>query len=129
MTLVRYNRPAWRPLRRSVARPEGPTWTPSVDISGSDSEYALRLDVPGVESSDVEVKLEDYVLTVSGDRKAAVNGAEEGFGLRERRFGAFSRSFRLPEAVDSENITARYDKGVLEIRVPKVDRSRKITIQ
>ena len=79
-------------------------------------------------STDVEVELEDHVLTVKGDRKAA-NGTEEGYSLRERRFGEFSRSFRLPEAVDSDNITARYDKGVLEIRVPKVNRSRKITVQ
>jgi HSP20 family protein len=129
MTLIRYNNPAWTPRRQPVARPDQPSWTPAVDIAGSDSEYVLRLDVPGVDSSDVEVKLEDHVLAVTGERKAAVNEAQERFSLRERRLGAFSRSFRLPEAVDADNITARYDKGVLEIRVPKVDRSRKITVQ
>ena len=129
MRLIRYNSPVRTPSGRSAARPEKPTWTPRVDISGTASEYVLRLDVPGVDSADVEVKLEDNVLSVTGERRAAVNGAQEDFSLRERRFGEFSRSFRLPEAVDPDNITARYDKGVLEIRVPKVDRSRKITIQ
>ncbi len=129
MTLIRYNRPVSGPRRSPTAQAVGSAWSPAVDISTADSEYILRLDVPGVDGSDVEVKLEDHVLSVSGDRKAAGNGAEEGFSLRERRFGVFSRSFRLPEAVDPDNITARYDKGVLEIRVPKVDRSRKITIQ
>ena len=127
MRLIRYESPVWTPRGRP-AKPRL-TWAPAVDIAGTDSEYVLRLDVPGVDSAAVEVKLEDNVLSVTGERKAAVNEVQEDFSLRERRFGEFSRSFRLPEAVDPDNITARYDQGVLEIRVPKVDRSRKITIQ
>ena len=128
MMFVHYKGPVSTPRARPVGR-SSPAWMPSVDISDTVSEYVLRLDVPGVDGAAVELKLEDNVLSVTGERKAAVNEANEDFSLRERRFGEFSRSFRLPGAVDSENITARYDKGVLEIRVPKVDRSRKITIQ
>jgi HSP20 family protein len=111
---------AVRPPARNTA------WAPPVDVVDTASEYILRLDVPGVDENAVNVELERGVLRVTGERKA---NAETGYTLRERRSGAFARIFRLPDAINAEAIAAKYDRGVLEIRIPKVDRSRKIPIQ
>jgi HSP20 family protein len=93
------------------------------------SHYVLRLDVPGVDEKAVSVELEQGLLRVTGERKAPedVDGAR--YTLRERKAGSFRRNFRLPEAIDADGIEAKYDRGVLEIRIPKVDRSRKIPVQ
>jgi HSP20 family protein len=100
-----------------------------VDVLESDSEYLLRLDVPGVDENSVNVELERGLLRVEGERKAQNEAAGPRYPLRERKAGPFRRNFRLPDAIDAEKIEAKYDRGVLEIRIPKVERSRKIPIQ
>jgi HSP20 family protein len=87
----------------------------------------LFLDVPGVAEKDVSVEVQDSVLRVTGKREALEADAQST--LRERPSGAFQRSFRLPGAVNADAVTARYDRGVLEIHVPKTDNRRKIPIQ
>lgn len=105
------------------------TWTPPVDVLESDAEYLLRLNVPGVDEKSVNVELERGLLRVAGERQAQDEAAGPRYSLRERNAGPFGRSFRLPDAIDAERIEAKYDRGVLEIRIPKVERSRKIPIQ
>jgi HSP20 family protein len=126
MRLIHSTSPAF------CARPSAPAarpWAPPVDVLESDSEYLLRLDVPGVDENSVNVELERGLLRVEGERKAHDEAAGPRYSLRERKAGPFRRNFRLPDAIDAEKIEAKYDRGVLEIRIPKVERSRKIPIQ
>jgi HSP20 family protein len=102
-----------------------------MDLVETDDQFVLRADLPGLSEGDVEVSLEDNVLTVSGERKAEHEEKGEGFYRVERSSGAFSRSLTLPKGVDGEAIAARFDKGVLEVRIPKPQASkpRKVQIQ
>lgn len=127
MSLIRYNAPLWRPLAAPKATPVA--WRPRTDVYDAGDSYVLRFDLPGVDEKEVDVKEENGLLSVSGERRAPENGQGVGYTLRERVNGPFERTFRLPDAVDPEKIEARYERGVLEVRVPKVDRSRKIPIQ
>jgi HSP20 family protein len=94
-------------------------WVPSMDLVETDEHFVLRADLPGLTEADVSIELEDNVLTVAGERKAEREDKEEGFYRMERSFGQFRRSLTLPEGVDADQIAATFDKGVLEVRIPK----------
>jgi HSP20 family protein len=94
-------------------------WIPAMDLVEEGDHYVLRADLPGVNEDDVKVELEDNVLTISGERKSGHEGRKEGYYRVERASGAFSRSLTLPEGIDPDSIQARFEKGVLEVRVPK----------
>jgi HSP20 family protein len=114
---------------RPLASREPAAWAPPVDVLESETEYLLRLDAPGVDEKSVSVELERGLLRVKGERNAQDEAARPRYTLRERKAGPFRRTFRLPEAINADAIEAKYDRGVLEIRIPKVERSRKIPIQ
>ena len=105
-------------------------WTPAMDLLETDEQFVLRADLPGLSESDVHIELEDNVLTVSGERKAEHEAKREGFYRMERAYGSFSRSLTLPKGIDPEAVTAAFDRGVLEVRVPKPEqrKPRRITI-
>jgi HSP20 family protein len=105
-------------------------WTPAMDLVETDEHFVLRADLPGLTESDVNIELEDNVLTVSGERKAEHESKGEGFYRVERAFGSFSRSLTLPKGIDPEAVEASFENGVLEVRVPKPEerKPRKITI-
>jgi len=105
-------------------------WAPAMDLLETEDHFVLRADLPGMTDSDVNIELEDNVLTVSGERKAEREEKREGFYRVERAFGSFSRSLTLPKGVDAEAVTAGFDNGVLEVRIPKPEqrKPRKITI-
>jgi HSP20 family protein len=105
-------------------------WTPAMDLVETDEHFVLRADLPGMTESDVNIELEDNVLTVSGERKAERQEKGEGFYRVERSFGSFSRALTLPKGIDPEGVKAEFDNGVLEVRVPKPEqrKPRKITI-
>jgi HSP20 family protein len=105
-------------------------WMPPMDLVETDEHFVLRADLPGLTESDVNIELEDNVLTVSGDRKAEHEAKGEGFYRVERSFGSFSRSLTLPKGIDPEAVTAAFENGVLEVRVPKPEqrKPRKIAI-
>jgi HSP20 family protein len=105
-------------------------WTPAMDLLETDDEFVIRADLPGLSESDVSVELEDNVLTVSGERKIEQEDKREGFYRVERSYGSFSRSLTLPKGVDPEAVNASFDRGVLEVRVPKPEqrKPRKIEI-
>ena len=107
-----------------------PRWVPAMDLIESDDHYVLRADLPGLSQEDVNIELESNVLTVSGERKADDELRDEGYYRVERAFGAFARSLTLPEGVDPDAIQANFDRGVLEIRIPKPEerKPRKVTI-
>ena len=94
-------------------------WIPAMDLVEEGDHYVLRADLPGVSEKDVNVELEDNVLTISGERKSEHEHREEGYYRIERASGAFSRSLTLPEGIDPDSVQARFDNGVLEVRVPK----------
>jgi HSP20 family protein len=106
-------------------------WIPAMDVVETADDFILRADLPGMTDSDVELSLEDRVLTVSGERRAEHQEQGEGFYRVERAFGAFSRSLTLPDGVDADAITATFDNGVLEVRIPKPAerKPRKLQIQ
>jgi HSP20 family protein len=105
-------------------------WSPAMDLVETQDQYVLKADLPGVSEGDVKIELDDNVLTVSGERKAAHEEAKEGYFRVERAYGSFSRSLTLPEGVDADAISASFDRGVLEVRVPKPEqrKPRKVEI-
>jgi HSP20 family protein len=94
-------------------------WVPAMDLVEDDGRYVLRADLPGLRPEDVKIEVEDGVLTVSGERKSEQTERNEGYRRVERAYGAFSRTLTLPEGVDPEQVEARFEHGVLEVRIPK----------
>ena len=94
-------------------------WIPPMDLLEEGDNYVLRADLPGVREDQVKVELEDGVLTISGQRESEHEERKQGVYRIERASGAFSRSLTLPKGVDADAVEARFDKGVLEVRIPK----------
>lgn len=94
-------------------------WMPPMDLTERDGAFILRADLPGVSEEDVSVELDERVLTVSGERKSVTEGERDGVHRIERGYGHFSRSLTLPEGVEADAIEASFDRGVLEVRIPK----------
>jgi HSP20 family protein len=94
-------------------------WMPAMDLVEVDDHFVLRADLPGLTEEDVTLEFDDGTLTVSGERKAEHESKAEGYYRVERAFGSFSRSLTLPEGVDPEAVTASFENGVLEVRIPK----------
>lgn len=94
-------------------------WIPAMDLVETDDHLVLRADLPGMSEDDVSVEIKDNVLTVSGERKSEHQSGKEGFYRVERAFGRFSRSLSLPRGVEADAVAASFDRGVLEIRIPK----------
>jgi HSP20 family protein len=99
-------------------------WVPAMDLVETDDHFVLRADLPGMTEADVDVELEDNVLTLSGERKAEHEDKREGFYRVERAFGAFSRTLTLPKGIEADAVTARFENGVLEVRVPKPEQRK-----
>ncbi len=104
--------------------PSGWEFGPPVDIYEDDKKLIFKVEVPGIDEKDVKVEIESNVLTVRGERKLAKDIKEENFRRMERHYGAFSRSFTLPNTVDPEKIEANYTHGVLTIQMPKLAGAR-----
>ena len=94
-------------------------WMPAMDLVETADHFVLRADLPGMSEDDIKIEFEDRTLTVSGERKSEHESKTEGFHRVERAFGAFSRSLTLPDGVDPEAVTASFDRGVLEVSIPK----------
>jgi HSP20 family protein len=99
-------------------------WMPAMDLLESGDHFVLRADLPGLSEEDVKIELEDSTLTISGERKSEHESDREGYHRVERAFGAFQRSLTLPKGVDPEAVTARFDRGVLEVRIPKPEQRK-----
>ena len=94
-------------------------WIPAMDLVQTESSYVLKADLPGLSESDVNIELDDNVLTISGERKAEHTDRKAGYYRVERSYGSFRRSLTLPEGVDADAVKATFENGVLEITVPK----------
>jgi len=97
-------------------------WSPAVDIKEADERFELLADVPGVSPENIEITMEEGVLTLKGVRETESRGEKDGFTRVERLSGRFHRRFTLPETVDAEAIEARFKNGVLELLIPKLPR-------
>jgi HSP20 family protein len=94
-------------------------FAPPVDVYEDEHNVVLKVEVPGIDEKDIDVRVENNVLTVHGERKVEKEEKEENFRRIERQYGSFSRTFTLPSTVDAERIQADYDKGILKIVLPK----------
>ncbi len=105
-------------------------WAPAVDIKEEADRYVLRADVPGVDSKDIEITMENGVLTIKGERKHEDTEEREGYKRVERVYGTFYRRFTLPDTADAEKVSASSKNGVLEVTIPKQEKvqPRKIKI-
>jgi HSP20 family protein len=107
-----------------------PRWLPAMDLVETEDAFVLRADLPGLTENDVNLELENNVLTISGERKSEHEERREGYHRVERGYGRFARQLTLPEGVKPDGIEARFDNGVLEVRIPKPEerKPRKLNI-
>jgi HSP20 family protein len=113
-------------LFRESYSPEGPeealtttSFAPPVDIYEDEHNITLKIEVPGIDEKDIDVRIENNTLTVHGERKIEKEEKEENFRRVERQYGGFTRSFTLPSSVDTGQVSADYEKGVLKINLAK----------
>jgi HSP20 family protein len=95
------------------------SFAPAVDVYEDEHNITLKIEVPGIDEKDIDVRVENNTLTVHGERKFEKEEKEENFRRVERQYGNFTRTFTLPATVDAEKVTANYDKGVLKIQLSK----------
>ncbi|REL33069.1 Hsp20/alpha crystallin family protein [Rhodohalobacter sp. SW132] len=130
MTLIKYSRPGRNVAGKhfsdimdeffnEAVADRTSTFSPSINISETENNFNIEVEVPGMKKDDINVDIENNVLTVSGERKHETEEKERRFHRVETRYGSFSRTFQLPDHVDSENIEATYADGVLNIQLGK----------
>lgn len=100
------------------------TWAPAVDIYESPEELVVKADLPDVNEKDIDVRVENNLLTIRGERKFEKSVSEDNYLRVERSYGAFSRSFSLPNTVNTEAIHADYKNGVLTVKLPKREEAK-----
>ena len=134
LTLWRPNRELWRfgreldELFKLPATELASSFSPAVDIQETEEGFVLKADLPGVSKEDIEVKIENDVLTLSGKRSSATEEKENGYLSRERYYGSFSRTFRLGPKVARGDIEANYKDGVLTLVLPKAEEAKPLQI-
>jgi HSP20 family protein len=118
-------------LFRESYSPQGPeealtttSYAPPVDIYEDEHNITLKLEVPGIDEKDIDVRIENTTLTVHGERKIEKEEKEENFRRVERQYGEFTRSFTLPSSVDLGQVSANYEKGLLKIKLAKKAEAR-----
>src|SRR5216110_2659260 len=133
MSLIR-----WDPFREFNTMPARPAlfgkdwdaplsttaWNPSVDIFENDNEVVFKAELPGMNAKDIDVKLENNILTLKGKRRFEKETKEENYHRIEREYGTFSRSFAMPAAVNGDKVTAEYKDGILKIVLPKKEETK-----
>jgi HSP20 family protein len=95
------------------------SFAPAVDVYEDEHNVALKIEVPGIDEKDIDVRIENNTLTVHGERNFEKEEKEENYRRVERQYGSFTRSFTLPNTVDTEKVSANYEKGVLKVTLPK----------
>ena len=100
------------------------TWAPTSDIMETKDEILIKAELPGIDEKEVDVEIENGMLTIKGERKAEQETEEKGYRRIERSYGSFMRTFTLPPNVDAEKIGATFNNGVLEVHLPKKEESK-----
>ncbi len=108
-----------------------PLLRPAMDVVENDKEVVIRIDLPGMKPEDVKIELEDDVITISGEMGDTIEKEGDRYHYRERSYGAFQRSLRLPNTVDKEKVEASFENGVLNITLPKLPQAqpKQITVK
>ena len=114
----------FRGLMHEIGRVGG--MSPSVDIFEEGGAIVVKADLPGLKKDEISVKLVDNILEISGEKKTQERIDKRDYLRLERTYGTFSRTLRLPDGLDAENVAARFDEGVLEIRIPKLEDKRTV---
>lgn len=100
------------------------SWAPAVDIYETENEIVLKADLPDIDPKDVDIRVEDNILYLKGERKFEKETKEENFHRIERNYGSFARSFSLPHTVAADKIVASYKDGVLHVKMPKREETK-----
>jgi HSP20 family protein len=100
------------------------SWVPALDVWETPTEVVYSFDLPGIPEDRIAIEVKDDTLTVSAERERTEETSEDGFFRFERRYGSFARAVGLPQGVNQDKISARYENGVLEVRVPKPEEER-----
>jgi HSP20 family protein len=124
MSLIR-----WDPFRGFNSAISTTAWNPSVDIFETDNDVVVKAELPGMDPKSIDVRLENNVLLLKGERHFEKETKEENYHRVEREYGSFSRAFSLPMAVKEEKITAEYKDGILKIVLPKKEEVKPKTIR
>jgi HSP20 family protein len=109
---------------RMLSEPANRPWSPAVDIYETENELVLKADLPDVQEKEIDVRVENQTLTIAGERKFEKHDAGKGYHRMERNYGAFVRSFAVPNTFDTENISAEYHNGVLTVALPKKEAAK-----
>ena len=119
------------PYFRSATGDGSCRWCPAVDVSENEKELVVSADLPGIDPKEVEITVQENILTLSGERKAESETKDESYHRVERSYGSFTRSFVLPSIVDETKVSAEYKDGVLRVRLPKREEAkpRKIDVK
>ncbi len=109
-------------LRAMWGRPvfEEAMWTPAVDVLEKEDKFLVKVELPGVNENDVDISITGDMLTISGEKRSDSEVKKKGYYYSESSFGSFSRSITIPSMVDIDKIEANYEKGVMEIILPKI---------
>jgi HSP20 family protein len=116
-------------IRRSEEPSSTTIWSPAVDIYETEGEIVVQAELPGMDRKDINLHLENNVLTIRGDRQFKKETKEDNYHRIERSYGGFSRSFSIPTTVDEDKIRADYKDGVLKIALPKKEQAKPKQIQ
>jgi HSP20 family protein len=116
-------------LNTQQANARASAWMPALDISERKDAYLVTVELPGLKSEDLDITMEDGLLTIQGERQFTAESSEQQYHRVERRYGAFRRSITLPAQVQAEQIEASFDNGVLQILVPKAEEAKAKRIQ
>jgi HSP20 family protein len=110
---------------------EDKEWVPAFDIAENDKDYVVTAELPGIDIKDVDITISEGIFTVKGEKKHEKEENTDGYHMIERRYGSFSRSFRIPGKVETDKIDANYKDGVLKVLIPKVEgtETKKIEIK
>ncbi len=128
--LERYNLATGRSIANNDTDFSIAEWSPTVDIEEDDNSYLIRADVPGVDKKDIDVRLDNGVLSITGEKKVEkVTGKGSKQHRTERYCGSFSRRFTLPIGIKSDRVDASYKDGVLTLKVPKVENAKPKSIE
>lgn len=129
MSIIRYNANDFVPtsfsnlvdrfFNDSMVRSGGSAFVPKVDVLETEQAFEIHFAVPGLNKEDFNIELKDNYLTVSGERKFSNEKKDKNYHSIETSYGSFNRAFALPENVDASKINAKYDKGILELTIPK----------
>ena len=140
MTLIKYNQPnrdifgkrfsdIMDEFFNDAVATRQSSFAPSIDISETEKQYVIDVEVPGIDKKDIELNVENNTLTISGERKFEKKDDNKQYHRVESHYGSFSRSFTLPDNVDVESISATYNNGILNVTVDKSEQQMKKQIQ